>query len=398
MSMLSAVSGSDSEPGAAAAWKKILWVLWVVLLAAGIVGLVQRLQFGHNAAGYGSYVPWGLWIGLYFLGVGISGGAFFLGAVGYLFRLPGFGSLAELRHAVVLSVAAILPAFLGVTLDLGRMERLPNVLLYPSFTSMMAFNAWMYNAFIALAIIVWLLTFARRSFWLRPLLMVGALLCILFPSQSGVFFAAVRTNAFWHNPMFSVLFLASAIALGAAGLLVVKSLVGPVSAGLEDRQDADRGISLLRWIVLGAVAVYFIFEFAEVSLALWSPGVHSESVVFMVFGGYRAVFWILHLLVGIALPVLFLLACSARAAWILASLLVVVGFAAARMTILVPGQIVEQIPGLQQAFQDTRLVYAYHPTTMEYLVGCLMVAAGMAVFYVGLKLSRTFGSRSEQSA
>ena len=75
-----------------------------------------------------------------------------------------------------------------------------------------------------------------------------------------------------------------------------------------------------------------------------------------------------------------------------------VGFAAARMCILVPGQISGQIPGLQQAFQDARLTYSYHPTSMEYLVGFFMVAVGMAIFYVGMRLSNTLASRSQQQA
>ena len=112
------------------------------------MGVVQRLLHGHLPTGYGSYVPWGLWIGLYFLGVGISGGSFVIGSVGYLFGVNGFSKPEELRMAIVLSVAAILPAFIGVTLDLGHPERLFYILMYPTFTSMMAFNAWMYNVFI----------------------------------------------------------------------------------------------------------------------------------------------------------------------------------------------------------------------------------------------------------
>jgi molybdopterin-containing oxidoreductase family iron-sulfur binding subunit len=55
-------------------WKTVIWIFWRGLFIAGAVGLVQRLSHGHLLAGYGSYVPWGLWIGLYCLGVGVSGG------------------------------------------------------------------------------------------------------------------------------------------------------------------------------------------------------------------------------------------------------------------------------------------------------------------------------------
>jgi molybdopterin-containing oxidoreductase family membrane subunit len=55
---------------------------WVLLLLAGIAGVVLRLATGHELAGYGSYIPWGLWVALYAWFVGLSAGAFMLFAAG----------------------------------------------------------------------------------------------------------------------------------------------------------------------------------------------------------------------------------------------------------------------------------------------------------------------------
>ncbi|AFM27970.1 NrfD/PsrC family molybdoenzyme membrane anchor subunit [Desulfomonile tiedjei] len=386
------LSTRDSGHGASASpWKAVLWVIWLILMVTGLIGVFQRFGSGHLAAGYGSYVPWGLWIGLYFLGVGISGGSFIIGAVGYIFGVPGFSRPSELRIAIVLSLAALIPAFIGVALDLGRTERLIKVLTSPTFTSMMAFNAWMYNIFIVVAAVSWLLTFKVNSSWLKPLLIFGAFLSILFPSQSGVFFEAVRTNEFWHSPILSVLFLASAIALGAAGLILVRALLWHESAS---RSAYDNAVRWLRTVAIVAILVYLAFEFAEFSIVLWNPGQHSPSVDFLLFGDYRQVFWILHLLVGALIP-LALFATNHRGLWVIGALLTGLGFAAARMCILVPGQIAGHIPGLQQAFQDARLTYSYHPTSMEYLIGFFMVAVGMAIFYLGIRLGRTFASSPE---
>ena len=374
-------------------WQKILWVLWLALLIAGVYGIAQRLSHGHEQAGYGSYVPWGLWIGLYFLGVGISGGSFVIGALGYILGWPGFSKPSELRTAIILSIATIVPAFVGVALDLGRMDRLINILISPTFTSMMAFNAWMYNIFLVVAALCWLLSFRERSMWLKPLLILGTFMSILFPSQSGVFFEAVRTNTFWHSPILSVLFLASAIALGGAALLIVKNLVGSESADEKSLREHYESLHKLRIVTILGIAVYAMFEFAEFSIAFWNPGTHSPSVVFLLFGDYWPVFWILHVLVGVILPLLLFLS-SSKALWALGSFLSIVGFAAARMSILVPGQIAGQIPGLASAFQDMRLVYNYHPTPMEYFVGCFMLAVGMTVFFVGHSLNKAIGQRA----
>jgi len=392
------LSARNPDRGASGSpWTTILWIIWIILLVGGAIGVVQRFTGGHLSAGYGSYVPWGLWIGLYFLGIGISGGSFIIGAAGYILGTPGFSKPEELRTAIVLSLAALIPAFVGVGLDLGHTERLIKVLTSPTFTSMMAFNAWMYNVFVVLAVVSWLLTFRSTSIWLKPLLVFGAFLSILFPSQSGVFFEAVRTNQFWHSPLLSVLFLASAVALGAAGLLFVRVLTEKSSMGPGAVGNFDNATRWLRIIVVLAILVYLAFEFAEFSIVFWNPGQHSPGVEFLLFGNYWAVFWILHLLLGALVP-LALFASTSRGLWAFAAFLVTVGFAAARMCILVPGQISGQIPGLQQAFQDARLTYSYHPTSMEYLVGFFMVAVGMAIFYVGMRLSNTLASRSQQQA
>jgi len=383
-----------------ASWSVILWVIWAILLAAGAIGVVQRLTEGHSAAGYGSYVPWGLWIALYFLGVGIAGGSFFIGAAGYLLGMPGLRRTAALRSSIVLSLAALLPAFFIIWLDLGRMDRLYKVLTSPTFTSMMSFNAWMYNIFFVVAVLCWLLSFKEESVWLKPLLCLGCLMSLLFPSQSGVFFEAVATNEYWNSPLLSMLFLASAIALGAAVLLLARTIVGPAekeTVGAEDPAEHTASVGGLRTITITALIVYLVFEFAEISISLWNPGRHSPAVDFLLFGPYWPVFWIFHLVLGAVVP-LVLFSLPHRGAWPLAALLVALGFISSRMGILIPGEVIGQIPGLQQAFQDDRLTYSYHATSMEYLVGMFAVAVGMAIFYIGMQLSGAVARRREQKA
>lgn len=374
-----------------ATWTKLLWPLWVLLVAGGVFGIYLRLIHGHNMAGYGSYVPWGLWIGVYFVGVGISGGSFVLGSLGYLFGIQGFSERSELRTAIILSLAGLFPAFLGVWLDLGRMDRMMNILIHPSFTSMMAFNAWMYNIFVVVAIVSWILSFSKQNALLKPFLVMGIFLSILFPSQSGVFFEAVRTNEFWNSPLLSMLFFVSAITLGGASLLFVRAAGAARNASANQTWNLDSALRVLRTVTILGLIIYVVFEFAEFSIVFWNPGAHSPQVEFLLFGDYWLVFWGVHLIIGVFIPLL-LMASKNRGLWVVASFLAVIGFGAARMCILIPGQVIPQLPGIQEAFQDPRLSFTYHITTMEYLVVLLMIAVGMAIFYIGSLLSKSIES------
>jgi protein NrfD len=387
---VSASPQPDATPPLAPPVRGFLWAAWVLALGLGAVGIYQRLTQGHLPAGYGSYVPWGLWVAIYFHGVGIAGGAFVLGAGGFVLGLPGFRHPATLRTVIVLAVAAIVPAFMGVWLDLGHMERAAYIFLSPNFTSMMAFNAWMYNAFIIIAAACWLLSLRPHSGWLRPLLCLAIMFSVLFPSQSGAFFGVVEAKGFWHSALLPMLFLASAITAGTATLLLVRWLLGP---GAEPAPEHALALARLRLVTLVGLVVYFVFEFAEFSIALWNPNVHAPAIELILWGPYWWVFWVIHLLLGGALPLALLLS-KRPGVWAWAALLVAATFISARLNVLVPGQAVGELDGLQEAFHHDRLKYIYHATGMEYFVGLFLLAVGMTVFFVGQKINAAAARRA----
>ncbi len=360
-----------------------MWVLWLILLGLGTVGVYLRVTEGHLPAGYGSYVPWGLWVALYFHGVGIAGGAFIIGAGGFILDLPGFRSRRVLQTVIILSIAAIIPAFMGVWFDLGHMERSHRIFTSPAFTSMMAFNAWMYNIFMICAVAAYLLSFRKESDWLKPMLCLALVFSILFPSQSGAFFGVIDAKAYWHSALLPMVFLTSAITAGAAMLLLVR-----IATQTDDPDaDYDAAIRKLRTITLVGLCVYFVFEFAEFSIAMWNPVSHAPAIDLVLWGPYWWVFWIVHFAIG-GVCALLLLSTNRPRLWAWAALIVAITFVSARLNVLVPGQAVGEIKGLQEAFYHDRLTYIYHATAMEYLVGMFLVAVGMAVFFIGQKISQ----------
>jgi protein NrfD len=372
-----------TSPRSLVPWRKALWVVFLASLALGSVGMAMRLLGGHLPAGYGSYVPWGLWVAIYTHGVGIAAGAFAVSTVGFLLRVEGFRTPRSLRLACVLVVAAFGPSLLIVGLDLGRMERAWRVLVTPSFTSMMAFNTWTYLALLAVCGAVWYLSYRPDRGWLRPLLVVGALLSIMIPIPSGVFFAVAQTNPYWHTALLPVLVFVSAMTAGAATLLLVRAIVADVE-GPDLRRDALAALRLLRILVLVGIALYFVMELAEFWVAFWDAG--SPELSLVLTGPYWWVFWIVHVGLGGILP-LGLLASRRPRAWVVAGALVAFAFVSSRLNVLIPGQAVSELEGLQEAFVHPRLDHLYQATPMEYLVGLFILALGMAIMYVGLRLS-----------
>ncbi|ROO52196.1 molybdopterin-containing oxidoreductase family membrane subunit [Micromonospora sp. Llam0] len=378
----------QAKPG----WHQVLWAVFAVSAVLGSVGLVWRFVGGHLPAGYGSYVPWGLWVAIYFHGVGIAAGAFAVSALGHLLRLPGFVSPRSLRVAAVLVAASVLPALLAVGLDLGQMTRAWRIFVTPSFTSMMAFNSWAYVVLLAICATVWWLSYRADRGWLKPVLVLGVVISVMVPSQSGAFFGVVDAKPYWHSALLPILLLVSAVTAGAATLLLVRAVL---AAGQPDssaeRREASAAVGVLRRVVLAGIGVYFVLEFAEFSVAWWNPQATAPELSLVLTGPYWWVFWGVHVALGGVLAAA-LLAARRPPWWPVAAAVVAVAFLSTRLNVLVPGQAVGELDGLQAAYAHPRLDYVYHATVMEYLVALFCLALGMAICYVGLRVSAALES------
>ncbi|MCL4395129.1 MAG: hypothetical protein M1482_10070, partial [Chloroflexi bacterium] len=77
--------------------EKFLWLVAIAGFVVGAYGLYDRVAHGHLDVSYGSYVPWGLWVGAYIYLIGVSAGAFLISTLVYAFgvkRLERIGKLA----------------------------------------------------------------------------------------------------------------------------------------------------------------------------------------------------------------------------------------------------------------------------------------------------------------
>ena len=85
--------------------EKILWGVAIVGFLVGLIGLFQRVTGGHTVAAYNTYVPWGLWVALYTMLIGVSAGAYLVVALAYGFRVKALQSVG--RIALFTAFAAL---------------------------------------------------------------------------------------------------------------------------------------------------------------------------------------------------------------------------------------------------------------------------------------------------
>ncbi len=420
---MSAISQAHPKPGGfPRARTAIFALLWAVAFGLGLYGLVQRFAYGHEIANYGGYVPWGLWVAIYTYLIGLSAGAFWFAALAYvggIRRLERVGKIA-----LFVALIALISGLLTIWLDLGHLERFYELYIRPNPSSIMAWMVWFYSAyFILLVVGLWfalradlveaksrsglarILAFGSADTSataragdrkvLKVLTIIGVPLVLALNGGSGALFGVLGARAYWNSALYPILFLVSALASGGALLTFVVAALWPERRSAEFRDL----VYLLGRLTLGFLTLDLLFEWAEISISLYaSIPAASEAYRAMLYGPYWWAFWLVHLAVGAVIPALILLVRPRSVGWVaLAGLLIAVAFLAVRLNIVVPGQVIPEMTGLEAAYQEAGLTFQYAPSLAEWLVGLFVGAFAVLLFAIGFTSLPLSTKSSEES-
>ena len=371
---------------------KILWAIWAILALLGAIGLVERLILGHRLAGYSSYVPWGMWVSAYIFFIGLSAGAFLLSSLVYVFGVHKLERMAKL--ALFVAATTLVMSLVTIWFDLGHMWRSYEVITRPQFHSMMAWMIWLYSAYFALLLAELYYALRRDVRELSPgeiqeddrklkrLATIGIPLAIAFHGGVGALFGTVSARPFWHSPIYPIMFLVGALLSGGALMTFIVSQFWPEKdAAWEDL------LQFLGKIVLGFLLFDLLLEWAEFSIPLWyGVGPEAGLVKFVLFGPFWYVYWVIHILLGVAIPAYLLTKKRDPKSIGLASALVAVTFFAIRLNLVIPGLVTPELKGLEHAYIDpigNHLSYHYLPSFFEWQILMGVVALGIAIFHLG---------------
>jgi molybdopterin-containing oxidoreductase family membrane subunit len=354
--------------------------------------VVERFIDGHTLTAYSSYIPWGMWVAAYIYFIGLSAGAFLLSSLVYVFGIQRLERTAKL--ALYVAIVTLLMALLSILFDLGHMERFYEVYIRPQFHSMMAWMVWLYTAYFVLLLAELFFAMrpdmrqmsdqqrARNKRILTILGTIGVPLAIAFHGGVGALFGTVAAREYWHTAIYPIIFLTGALVSGGALMTFLVAFFWPQ----RDQQWRDL-LSLLSKIVIGLILFDFLLEWAEYSIPAWyQVGPEYNLITYTLFGPYWYVFWIIHLLFGVVVPIALLAFGKRPLLKGIAAGLVALTFFAIRLNLVIPGLITPELQGLQNAYLDpigNRLSYAYFPSLFEWQVTIGVVAFGVALFYLG---------------
>ena len=111
------------------------WISFLVLvIVSGISAYSQQRWFGLTVTGMGRDVSWGLYIAQFTFLVGVAASAVMVVLPYYLHNYKAFGKIVIIGE--FLAVSATLMCLLFILADMGRPDRVLNVMLFPSPHSM----------------------------------------------------------------------------------------------------------------------------------------------------------------------------------------------------------------------------------------------------------------------
>ena len=369
---------------------KFFWVIGIVALLIGAIGLYQRFAHGLRLTDLGSFVPWGLWVAAYEYLVWLEVGSLMVfTTLVYIFKwnksLPRMAPTLYLTAIAILSMALIL-----IGLDLGHPFRFWHVLVYPQWGSLMTWMIWLHQIYLVVLL-------GKLAIELRPSSYLGKKISTWLSYASlplgiglvvvaGSVFGVVMGRPTWQSSALPIMFLISSLVAGT-GFLVFQYISFFQEKGTKEYLETSQrlGKLLLGLLITGLIAS------ALGGLVILYPGVPAQATALelTLFGPFWWVYWVLHIGVGVIVPIILLLTKTQTARRIgIAAGLLVVTFIAVPLNIVIPPQLaVETVEkGLIIAYQGPGLVPDYFPSISEWLLTLFAMAFGFLVFLFGYQV------------
>ncbi len=362
------------------------WICFLLaIIAIGFITYLQQWKIGLGITGMSKRVSWGLYIANFTFLVGVAASAVMVVLPAYIYNYQKFKRITALGE--FLAVAAVTMCLLFVLVDLGRPERVLNIIFHPNLRSVFVYDFIVLSGYLLLNLVIcWYVLDAHRreeppGKFIKFLIFLSIPWAISIHTVTAYIYCGLAGRPFWFTALMAPRFLASAFASGPS-LLIILSLVLRKYTDFDPGKDAIRKLSE---IVTFAMIVSMFFLGCEIFTVGYSG--HEEHQLHFLYlfkgleGYAKLVPWIwLSIILGLAAIFLLinpstrkndkslLLACS----MVFASIWIDKG-----LGLVIPGYIPAQ----------TGEIFEYWPTVPEALITLGVWATGILVLTLLYKVA-----------
>ncbi len=249
-------------------------LLFFILVGASFYLLQLKNGLGYTT-GLGRDVSWGFYIAQLTYLVGVAASAVMVVLPYYLHDYKAFGRITILGE--FLAVPAVLMCLIFVIVDLGRPDRLMNIIKYPTPHSMLFWDMIVLNVYLLLNIVIgWTVLEAERNEvkppkWVKPLIILSIPWAPSIHTVTAFLYQGLPGRSFWLTAIMAPRFLSSAFAAGPSLLILLALLVRKYTKFDPGREQ----IQSLAKIVTYAILINVFFFFCEVFTVFYSQIPHD---------------------------------------------------------------------------------------------------------------------------
>ncbi len=289
-------------------WK----VVSVIIVTVGLISTYLRFTKGLGATtNLQDSVPWGLWIGFDFIGVGLAAAGFTIAATVHIFNLHKYEPMVR---------PAILTAFLGYSVviclllvDLGRPENFWHPLVMWNVHSVMFEITWCIICYTTVLILEFAPVILQK-FNLKgpikllkiisiPVVIAGVLFSTLHQSSFGSLYLIVpgKLHPLWYSSLLPVHFFISCVAAGLSMIIFESYLIA--RSCTKDQGFCNTGLKIN--ILSGAAFVVWIALIAGLLLKIYDF-VNNGKLHYLTIPSMETSLFYLEIFLGTIVPIVLL--------------------------------------------------------------------------------------------
>jgi molybdopterin-containing oxidoreductase family membrane subunit len=368
----------------------LLLLFGALVTLAGLAAALFVEQHGHIVTGMDNQVVWGLPHVFAIFMIVAASGVLNVASIGSVFGQAAYKPHAPL--SALLCLALLAGGLMVLMLDLGRPERIIVAATHYNFSSVFAWNIFLYSGMTAV-VVVYLWTMFERRFngYTKPAGVAVLIWRFVLTSGTGSIFGFLVARQAYQSALLAPLFIVLSFGWGLALFLLAQSGLRAMN-GHPLPPDTERRMARLLGLFVAA-SLYLVAVYHLTNAYFARQGAFEAFILLGRDGGgvFALLFWAGFVLVGSLLPLLLLLHPKfANTRWTLtAAALVVLGAFAWLFVFIIGGQAfpLDIFPGYRvtSSFGDGAVAH-YVPSLPEWLLGVGGIGAAFVLTIVGVRV------------
>ncbi|MEW6455257.1 MAG: NrfD/PsrC family molybdoenzyme membrane anchor subunit [Acidobacteriota bacterium] len=288
------------------------------------------------------YIPLGIFIATYFYLTGISAGSFVISAVTVLGGKKEYKSIGKIGS--ILAPVSLLIAPIFLLIDLEQPMRFWHLYIYLQMTSPITYGTFLLSAYPLNGVLYAWALFANKEKTAKILGITGIPLAICTHGYTGFILALGKGRPLWSTALMPTLFIVSAMVSGIALVILIASFNNFFFTKRKDVEKAEQEKKLILNLgkFMGATIVADLFLILNDILVLLTSKTEEYHVAqLLLFGEFKFLFLGIEIFLGSIVPlfvVFFPKTGQTLRGNVFASLLVMIGVFAMRLTVVYAGQ------------------------------------------------------------